>query len=128
MCSTPTAGNGSIPYIFTGGSVPSAPGNTPTCLPTVFASNYNSSLCQPSVTCLGLSGTRKRRHKNRYAPVYIATNWWKSGDSQGTARCIDDDDTFYVETISKNINNGPLLPTTKTSDIISRLESILSSL
>lgn len=128
MCSNATAGTSATPYIFTGNNVPSAPGSAPTCLPTIYASNYNSSLCQPTLICTGSTAVRKKPHRNINAPVYIATNWWKSGDSQGTARCINDDELTNVENISRGIDDGLALSDTKTNEILSKLENILSSL
>ena len=129
MCSNATAGIGSTPFIFVGG-VPGGSGNTNTCFRTVFASSYNSSLCQPSVRCIGSTlGPRKRKHKSNFAPAFIATNWWKSGDNQGTARCIDSvTEDQNVESMVTSINNGPVLPNARTNEILSKLEGLIASL
>ena len=107
------------------------PGTITTCLRTVLASNYNSSLCECSVQCpLGSSRPMKRRHRLDYAPAYVATNWWKSGN-HGVAQCIDGPiEASEEETIVDNIQNRKEVITrpVPTKDILRRVEALLAAL
>lgn len=107
------------------------PGSVTTCLRTVLASNYNSSLCTPTVQCpLGNTRPMKRRHRLDYAPAYKATNWWKSGN-HGVAQCIDGPiEGSQEETIADNtLNRREVISRpVPARDILRRVEALLAAL
>ncbi len=136
-CSTSGIGPSIIDH-FTGGSTNcgcsgngAGPGSVQTCLRTVLASTYNSSLCECSLQCpLGNTRPTKRRHRLDYAPSYRAQNWWKSGN-HGVAECIDGPvEESQERTIVENIENRREVITrpVPAGDVLRRVEALLASL
>jgi hypothetical protein len=66
-----------------------------------------------------------------YAPAYKATNWWKSGSSQGTAECIETlAEELQEETIVDNTLNRVEVITRPlpAGDLLARVDALLASL
>jgi len=144
MCSrgcSGCAGSGMGPSIldhYGGGSTtcgcssgPGGPGTTSLCLRRIFASNYNSSLCEASLECpLGNTSRPKRRHRLDNAPLYRARNWWKSGN-QCVAECIDGpvDESQEKTTIDNTENRREVITRpVPSNDVLARVEALLAAL